>query len=171
MIATLPSWGSVPPYKLLDPSLFSHYTYIWKYSLLQAQDWTWKHSSRMRTTHLSAVRFWWSSLDVCTGRGVGYPGPMSGWVLYPTPDLYPTPSGPISYPPDLYPTPRPIPYPLDLYPTIMHLCLTPMDLYPISPGPIPYPSWTYSLWTDSRLWKHYLPATTVAGGKNIFRMT
>ena len=64
----------------------------------------------------------------------------------PTPGI-PTPG--IPSPSPGIPTPR-IPTPWSTYPSVY---LPPSDSY--SP-----------LWTDTCLWKHYLPITTVTGGKN-----
>ena len=42
-----------------------------------------------------------------------------------------------------------------------------MDLAPEIPYPYPPQPPPVNTWTDRRLWKRYIPATTVVGGKNV----
>ena len=134
-------------------------TRLWKYYLASTllRTVTRQHSSRMRIARLPtvcAVVVTIRPLSVSSGGWVGgYPRPnVPGGIYIPTPSplVYP-PSGipniPLVYPPLGY-TPR-------TYPP--HLSGGTWDQA--------YPP-TFCGQTDRHLWKHYLPTTTVAGGKS-----
>ena len=124
----------------------------------------------MHTAHLPTVCVLVAPTRCQYLGGVGVPGTM----VYPPPWTYPSPQHtPLDIPLD-------IPHPLDILPpTPTRPCTYPSDLphwtYPhpsghthpllVTPGDY---HWKHTLppWTDSHVWKHYLPVTSLAGDKN-----
>ena len=123
-----------------------------------------KHSSRMRTAHLPTARVLVAA-TMCQNEGGGVSqvlGPGHGYTMGPG---IPTPLGKL-IPLDQFRHRHN--YPLWTYSPWKYPSLSPGHTHPllVTPGGHHWRhAHPYHRWTDRNLWKHYLPATSFAGGK------